>query len=212
MFFRAILVTLLVFVLVAHVIYTAPWVQSPSTIAYVNSKAPGWRAGINPRFENITVDQAKLLLGFVQNESNASNTTVGVGNVVLPDEFDARLQWPQCAQAVRDQQSCGDCWAFGSTSVFSFRLCIQSGGAVDLVMSPQYPTSCDTTNNGCNGGSITGVWNFFKTSGLVSESDYPFTSGSTAKSGTCNLNANAKKYYATSYRTLTSTLAMQQEM
>jgi cathepsin B len=67
-------------------------------------------------------------------------------------------------------------------------------------MSPQYPTSCDTSNSGCNGGSLSNVWNFYKTSGQVTEADYPFTSGSNGVSGTCNLKANAVKYYASSFR------------
>jgi C1A family cysteine protease len=58
-----------------------------------------------------------MLLGLVQNESNI-NMTVGVTNPNLPDEFDARLQWPQCVQPVRDQGSCGNCWAVARYDVF----------------------------------------------------------------------------------------------
>jgi cathepsin B len=37
---------------------------------------------------------------------------VELGNVELPDEFDAREQWPDCPtiKEIRDQGSCGSCW------------------------------------------------------------------------------------------------------
>jgi len=36
----------------------------------------------------------------------------GLDNIELPDEFDARKQWPNCPtiKEIRDQGSCGSCW------------------------------------------------------------------------------------------------------
>ena len=36
----------------------------------------------------------------------------GLNNIELPDEFDARVQWPDCPtiKEIRDQGSCGSCW------------------------------------------------------------------------------------------------------
>jgi cathepsin B len=38
--------------------------------------------------------------------------TAGVTNGEIPEEFDARVQWPDCPtiKEIRDQGSCGSCW------------------------------------------------------------------------------------------------------
>lgn len=42
----------------------------------------------------------------------------------LPEDFDARINWPDCPtiQEIRDQGSCGSCWAFGAVEAMSDRV------------------------------------------------------------------------------------------
>jgi cathepsin B len=76
----------------------------------------------------------------------------------VPDSFDARTQWPSYVHAIRDQQQCGSCWAFGASEAFSDRLAIKSAGKVNVVLSPEDMVSCDQSDYGCGGGYMENAW------------------------------------------------------
>lgn len=60
-----------------------------------------------------------------------------------------------CIHPIRDQGSCGSCWAFATSNVAADRACIDSKGKgdVDLIFSPQFLVDCDTQESGCNGAA-----------------------------------------------------------
>ncbi|WP_201789995.1 C1 family peptidase, partial [Mycobacterium avium] len=78
----------------------------------------------------------------------------------LPTEFDARTAWPGKMRPVRNQGRCGSCWSFGANEALSNRFAIAD---VDVILSPQYTVSCDSSDMGCNGGWLDNVWRFFET-------------------------------------------------
>jgi len=89
--------------------------------------------------------------------------------------FDARTKWGKCIHPILSQGSCGSCWAFASTEVLSDRLCIASGGKVDVVLSPQFMVSCDKSKSkGCGGGYPYDAFKYMSTTGAPLNSCVPY--------------------------------------
>mmetsp|Transcript_60892 Transcript_60892/g.145127 ORF Transcript_60892/g.145127 Transcript_60892/m.145127 type:complete len:680 (+) Transcript_60892:88-2127(+) len=82
----------------------------------------------------------------------------------LPEVFDSRTRWPFCFDSVvRNQGSCGSCWAFATTSVVQHRACIfdcevngrcdDSNAMIGRHVSVQHVMGCATdSKKGCQGG------------------------------------------------------------
>ncbi|NPV86890.1 MAG: hypothetical protein HPY45_12875 [Anaerolineae bacterium] len=92
--------------------------------------------------------------------------------------------------SVKDQRSCGSCWAFGSVGVLEAAIKMQGGGEQDL--SEQYLVSCNTDGWSCNGGWWAHDYHKDKPGklsnppGAVYESNMPYT----ASNGTCSYVSN----------------------
>ncbi|XP_033126927.1 cathepsin B-like isoform X2 [Anneissia japonica] len=100
--------------------------------------------------------------------------------VKLPDNFDAREAWPNCPtiKEIRDQGSCGSCWAFGAVEAMSDRYCIHSNGSVNHHISAEdLTTCCSSCGNGCNGGFPPEAWNYWTKKGLVTGGNYNSNQG-----------------------------------
>ncbi|CAJ1407802.1 unnamed protein product [Effrenium voratum] len=112
----------------------------------------------------------------------------------LPDSFDARAEWPNCNSigVIRNQGSCGSCWAMAAATVMTDRFCVafemmnhtqkaktgtDFGLGEDLEvlsLAPELLVQCDKTNNGCGGGRLDDAWRFLQTKGLPKESCAPY--------------------------------------
>jgi cathepsin B len=138
----------------------------------VNSGKNLWKAAIPDRFES--VEDVKALLGaYLPADKEYEEPAVAEippTNADLPDSFDAAENWKECTVIanVRDQSSCGCCWAFGSVSSFESRACISTGK--DIKYSPEDTCFCSNAGDGCQGGNT--AWDYFKKTGVVTGGDY----------------------------------------
>lgn len=95
----------------------------------------------------------------------------------VPETYDFRTNNPECAAAIKNQLSCGSCWAFAGSTALAMRFCAESKGAVNVVLSPQDSVSCDSGNWGCQGGNRLNTWYYYQNTGVVTESCFPYSSG-----------------------------------
>jgi len=89
---------------------------------------------------------------------------------------------------VKDQGRCGSCWAFSAVEAVE-SYAFLSGKYPLLTLSAQQVNSCDRIDGGCNGGNTESAYQYIQSAGgLVSESDYPYTSGRSGRTGTCDFD------------------------
>ncbi|CAH9091402.1 unnamed protein product [Cuscuta europaea] len=93
--------------------------------------------------------------------------------VSLPESVDWREKG--AVAEVKDQGSCGSCWAFSTIAAVEGINQIATGELISL--SEQELVDCDTSyNEGCNGGLMDYAFEFIiKNGGIDTEADYPYT-------------------------------------
>jgi C1A family cysteine protease len=88
---------------------------------------------------------------------------------------------------VKNQGNCGSCWSFSAIGAIEGAYGLKKGAQADgKGFSEQQLVSCDTTDAGCNGGWMDDAFDYVgKNNGVPTETTYPYTSGSSGASGSC---------------------------
>lgn len=103
---------------------------------------------------------------------------------------------------VKDQGQCGSCWAFSTVEQVESMARVE-GITTDFVGAPQELVSCDHNGDvGCNGGLPTNAYEWLEDKPLEAESDYPYMSGLTQKSGKCKADFSEGKIKVTNYKSV----------
>jgi len=151
---------------------------SDEFIADVNKKATTWKAGRNFH-KNTPMGYIKGLLGVKKFDYEIPLPVKDVKAVMdIPASFDARTQWSSCPSVaeIRDQSSCGSCWAVSAVEIMTDRACIHKQQtfhySADDLMS-----CCELCGDGCQGGYPFMAMLHWRTVGIVSGGQYNSSQG-----------------------------------
>lgn len=154
---------------------------SDAFIDHINSKQTTWKAGRNFPY-NTPLKHLKKLLGVLPHKGVSIPQVKHDAVVIskLPESFDTRVEWPNCPsiREIRDQGSCGSCWAFAAVEAMTDRVCIFSNGSTQFHFSADDLISCcDDCGGGCHGGYPDEAWEYWKKHGIVSGGNYNSSEG-----------------------------------
>lgn len=112
---------------------------------------------------------------------------------------------------VKDQGQCGSCWAFSATEQIETDAAIATGKLISL--APQQITSCDKTDDGCGGGNTETAYEYVKKAGGIEpETDYPYTSGKSGKTGSCEAEKSEEAVSITGFSHVSQTSSSEGKM
>ena len=131
-----------------------------------------YQTGIT-KFSDLTKQEfAKIYLNLNYDAMAMANfdpTIVKVSNAA-PAAYD----WRDYGRVspVKDQGSCGSCWAFSTIANLEGLYYAKKG--VMKTFSEQMLVDCDTSDSGCNGGLMEYAFTWLKKNGVMLDSDYPY--------------------------------------
>lgn len=113
----------------------------------------------------------------------------------------ANLDWRTAANiltSVRDQGSCGSCWAFATIASLEAAYNKKKGSLAGS-FSEQHLVDCDSANLGCDGGWPTYAFDYLKSKGAATATGYPYK----GYKSTCKSSLASKTYntFTRTYRT-----------
>jgi C1A family cysteine protease len=163
------------------------WVNNDKYITEKNNKNLTYTLDHNA-YSGYSLDEFSDVMGFGPVPlSIKMNDLFTFENTALPTSVDWRSKG--VVNAVKDQGQCGSCWAFSTICSVESAVAIKTG--VLNVLSEQQLVDCDNLKNGgkdygCNGGLMDNAFTWIgKNNGVCSSKSYPYVSGTTKTSGTC---------------------------
>ncbi|XP_022724094.1 low-temperature-induced cysteine proteinase-like [Durio zibethinus] len=149
------------------------------------------RVGLNKFADMSNEEFRKAYLSNVKRPFNKRSTlSRNIGRKVKSCDPPSSLDWRNygIVTGVKDQGSCGSCWAFSSTGAMEGINALVTGDLVSL--SEQELVDCDSTNYGCDGGYMDYAFEWvINNGGIDTETDYPYK----GVDGTCNITKEETK-------------------
>jgi len=172
----------------------------------INSAQSSWTAKAYPEFEKYTLSEMYARAGgpasVILNPPSPAPASAELKAKVseLPENFDwTDVNGVNYVTPVRDQASCGSCYAFASMATIEAKLKIATDNARDEVFSPQDVVECSVLAQGCMGGfNYLIAGRMAMEQGVVPESCNTYT----GRDGSCSTDMSCDRTYVSSYEYL----------
>jgi len=164
----------------------------------INAGSNQWTAKVYPEFAKLTLRELQRKAGIpIRVKPLPKAKTVGETHFGdLPMSLDWRnISGVSYVPDVRDQASCGSCYAFGTLAMLESRIRIKSKNQDKTVLSPQEIVSCSNYSQGCDGGFEYLVSKYGEDFGIVPETCFPYTGTNSACSRMCANHEQQKRYF-----------------
>eukprot|EP00727_Mastigamoeba_balamuthi_P014132 m51a1_g9341 putative xylem cysteine proteinase 1-like isoform x2 (320) ;mRNA; f:68901-69860 len=124
--------------------------------------------GLN-RFSDLTDDEFASTYASLRRPASARAVRV------VADGANDSLDMSAYLPPIKDQLSCGSCWAFSAVANAEGQHFLATGAVVAL--SEQQLVSCDKEDTACDGGDMVVADKYIVSHGLATEEEYPYVSG-----------------------------------
>lgn len=130
----------------------------------------GYTLAVN-KFADQTEAEYKKMLGYSPLSMASSNATV-LEEVGAPASRDWRAEG--AVTPVKNQGSCGSCWAFSSTGALEGLVKVKTGELQAFSEQQLVDCSHELESQGCEGGEMNGAFTYYKSNRAMTEADYPY--------------------------------------
>ncbi|OCT66464.1 hypothetical protein XELAEV_18042714mg, partial [Xenopus laevis] len=139
--------------------------------------------GMNHLGDMTGEEVAATMTGCISLDNSSMASMTEVPKEILEARPHSSVDWRTrgCVTRVKNQRSCGSCYAFGAVGALECQWKKRTGRLVSF--SPQELVDCSSIygNNGCNGGHVYSCFKYMRRYGLMTESTYPYK----GKEGRC---------------------------
>ncbi|KAK9514360.1 hypothetical protein VZT92_027833 [Zoarces viviparus] len=155
----------------------AIWEKNMRLIEAHNQEAAlgihSYELGMNHLGDMTSEEVSEKMTGLQVPMDSERSFTTGLEDAAfkLPKSIDYRNKG--MVTPVKNQGSCGSCWAFSSAGALEGQMAKTTGTLLDL--SPQNLVDCVKENDGCGGGYMTNAFKYVQDNGGIdSEEAYPY--------------------------------------